>query len=407
MQLCHRLSIDNKSRRGIAVAALSLLCASGVLAEDLVVGVPLPMTGYLGPIGVDQRRGIELAAKHHPKVKGMDLKVVFEDTQTKADIALVKAQKLVFQDKAKVLAGLTASSDTLMVAGQAARLNVPLVTFYAQVNQITGAACNKMLFRTAPYDAMVIKATASLMKDRADLRAKKWFVVYHDILWGRDNKAAFAAIPGVKIVGEAGRAPGIADWASMVAQIQASGADGIYLAMGTGDEMPAFVRQAHDFGLKHVILAPVGMPDSMLQAVSAGGVGMVGAGQLASWTFESASPDLQKFNQEYFDAYKVVPGAGAIQGYIGMTWLVAGLERAKATAPSDLVEAFETTTAKTILGDLKMRKEDHQAMPNVYRTEAVKLDPAKYGAKVAWKVDKVLSWQEVGTTATETGCKGL
>ena len=406
MQVFHRV-FTSKLCQCIAGVALTFGFNSAAVAEDLVVGVLLPMTGYLGPIGVDQRRGIELAAKHHPKVKGMDLKVIFEDTQTKADIALMKAQKLVLQDKAKVLAGLTASSDTLMVAGQAARLNVPMVTFYAQVNQITGTACNKMLFRTSPYDAMVIKATASLMKDREDLRAKKWFVVYHDILWGRDNKAAFAAIPGVKIVGEAGRAPGLADWASMIAQIQASNADGIYLAMGTGDEMPAFVRQARDFGLKQVILAPVGMPDSMLQAVAEGGVGMVGAGQLATWTYESASPDLQQFNKEYFDTYKVAPGAGAIEGYIGMTWLVAGLERAKSTAANDLVEAFETTTAKTILGDLKMRKEDHQAMTNVYRTEAVKLDRPEYGAKVGWKVEKVLRWEDVGTSPTETGCKGL
>jgi len=388
-------------------AGVTLAAAFGAQAETLVVGAPLPMTGYLGPIGVDQKRGIELAVKHRPRVRGMDVKVIFEDTQTKPDIALVKAQKLVYQDKAKVIAGLTASSDTLMVAGQAARLNVPLVTFYAQVNQITGTSCNKMLFRTAPYDAMVIKATARLMQDRADLRAKKWFVVYHDILWGRDNKAAFAAIPGVKIVGEGGRAPGLADWASMVSQIQASDADGIYLAMGTGDEMPAFVRQAREFGLKHVILAPVGMPDSMLQAVGDDGQGMVGAGQLASWMYEGASPELKGFNQEYFETYKVAPGAGAIQGYIGMTWLLAGLDRAKSLSSQDLVAAFETTSVKTIIGDLKMRKEDHQGMMDIYRTEAVAVNPPRYGAKVGWKVDQVQRWADVGTTPGETGCKGL
>lgn len=391
----------------LVTISLSLMAATAATAEDLVVGVPLPMTGYLGPIGVDQRRGIELAVKHNSKVKERDLKVIFEDTQTKPDIALIKAQKLVYQDKAKVLAGLTASSDTLMVAGQATRLNVPLVTFYAQVNQITGTACNKLLFRTAPYDAMVIKATASLMRERPDLLAKKWFVVYHDILWGRDNKAQFAAIPEVKIVGEAGRAPGLADWASMVSQIQTSNADGIYLAMGTGDEMPAFVRQVRDFGLKHVILAPVGMPDSMLQAVGDGGIGMVGAGQLASWTYEAASPDLGKFNAEYFENYKVAPGAGAIQAYAGMTWLIAGLERAKSLSASDLVEAFEDTSKQTILGELRMRKQDHQGILNIYRTEAVKLDTPKYGAKVAWKVSKVLNWDEVGTAPTDAGCKGL
>ncbi|OOG51198.1 hypothetical protein B0E49_16415 [Polaromonas sp. C04] len=374
-------------------------------AEDLVIGVPLPMTGYLSSLGIDQRNGVELAVRHHPKVRGMDVKLVFEDTQTKADIALQKAQKLVFQDHAKVLTGMTASSDTLSIAGQAARLKVPMVTLFAQVNQITGAQCNKMLFRTAPYDGMATKGMALLMKDRPDLIAKKWFVVYHDILWGRDNKAQFASLPGVKIAGEAGRAPGSADWASTVAQIQASNADGIYLALATGDELPAFVRQARDSGLKQVILTPVGMPDSMLQSIGDSGQGIISAALLGSWMLEDKNADIARFNKAYFDAYKMAPGQTAMQAYAGTQWLLAALEKAKSLAPADLVASFESTSAKTIFGDLTMRKEDHQGMLGMYRAESVKLDAPKYGAKVGWKVTRALSWDEIGFSVAETGCK--
>lgn len=390
----------------IAAALMGVLAvATPAAAEDLVIGVPLPMTGYLGPLGVDQRNGVELAVKHRPQVRGMNVKVVFEDTQTKADIALQKAQKLVFEDKAKVLAGLTASSDTLSVGGQSARLNVPIVTFFAQVNQITGKQCNKLVFRTDPYDAMATKAMALLMKDRPDLVAKKWFVVYHDLLWGRDNKAQFASLPGVKIVGEAGRAPGIADWASTIAQIQASNADGIYLALATGDELPALVRQARDFGLKQTMLVPVGMPDSMLHAIGDGAPGIISAAQLGSWMSEDKNPDLEKFNKAYYEAYKMPPGQTSLQAYAGMQWVLEALEKAKSISTADIVASMESTSAKTVLGEQRIRKEDHQGTLGVYQAESVKLATPKYGAKVAWKVTRPLSWDEVGLTVAETGCK--
>jgi branched-chain amino acid transport system substrate-binding protein len=390
----------------IAAALIGMLAvATPAAAEDIVVGVPLPMTGYLGPLGVDQHNGVELAVKHRPQVRGMNVKVVFEDTQTKADIALQKAQKLVFQDKAKVLTGLTASSDTMSVAGQSSRLNVPIVTLFAQVNQITGSQCNKLVFRTAPYDAIATKAMALLMKDRPDLQAKKWFVVYHDILWGRDNKAQFAGLPGVKVVGEAGRAPGIADWASTIAQIQASNADGVYLALATGDELPALVRQARDFGLKHTMLVPVGMPDSMLNSIGDSGLGVISAAQLGSWTSEDKNPELERFNKAYFDAYKTAPGQTSLQAYAGMQWILEAINNAKSTSTADIVTSMESTSAKTVLGEMKMRKEDHQATLGVYRAESVKLATPKYGAKVAWKVTRSLTWDEVGVTVAESGCK--
>jgi hypothetical protein len=54
---------------------------------------------------------------------------------------------------------------------------------------------------------------------------------------------------------------------------------------------------------------------------------------------------------------------------------------------------------------MKMRKEDHQAMLGVYRAESVKLATPKYNAKVAWKVTRPLSWDEVGVSVVESGCK--
>src|SRR5690606_20379669 len=157
-----------------------------------------------------------------------------------------------------------------------------------------GKQCSRYLFRTNPNDAMVANANALLMKKRPDLLEKKWFVVYHDLAWGHSNKSEFAKIPGINIVGEAGVAFGTAGRASAFAEIKSSGADAIYLALAVGDDMPSFIKQARSFGLEQFMLPPLGMPDSMLQTLGDGGVGLITGGLFGSWMTEDQNAEMKR-----------------------------------------------------------------------------------------------------------------
>ena len=83
---------------GLAVAAAAFLPVSAS-AEDVVIGVIVPTTGAMAPLGSDMRNGYELAAKG-ATVKGNPVRLVVEDTVAKADQGLRKAQKLVLEDQA-------------------------------------------------------------------------------------------------------------------------------------------------------------------------------------------------------------------------------------------------------------------------------------------------------------------
>lgn len=392
----------------VAFLVLQVGVASGTArAEDLVIGVFVPTTGALAPLGIDMRNGYELAAKHVPNVKGMAVKLIVEDTQANPAVGLTKAQKLVLQDRAKVLVGGASSAVVLGINAQAQRLNVPIVTTNSQAVQTTGEQCSKYLFRTNPNDAMMANANAALMKRQPDLLKKKWFIVYHDFVWGQSNKAEFAKIPGINIVGDAGRPMGTADWSSAISQIRASGADAIYLALAVGDDMPAFIRQVRSFGLKQFMLPPLGMPDSMLQALGDDGVGLITGGLFGSWMLEDRSAEMARFVKDYHAAYRIVPGPQAIQAYAGMRLTLAALGNAKSLSTNDIIAALETATTNTIIGRLAVRKEDHQGMVSMYVAEAVKLPDAKYGAKIGWKVSEELPWDTVKVDLPKTGCKGL
>ncbi len=401
---------SGKKRAFTAVAAFAIATAAfmplAASAEDIVIGVLVPTTGALAPLGSDMRNGYELAAKG-ATVKGNPVRLVVEDTVAKADVGLRKAQKLVLEDKAKILIGGASSAVVLGIGAQAPRLNVPILSTNSQAVQTTGEQCSKYLFRTNPNDAMMAKANGILMKERPDLLEKKWFVVFHDFVWGQSNKGEFAKIPGINIVGEAGRPLGTADWSSAIAQIQSSGADAVYLALAVGDDMPAFVRQARSFGIDSFMLPPLGMPDAMLQAIGDDAVGMTAGGLFGSWMSEATNPAMKEFVAAYHAAYGVVPGPQAIQAYAGMQLTLAAMEAASSLDTDAIIAALETTAVDSILGKLQVRKEDHQGMVGTYMAEATLLPDAPYGTKIGWKVIKDLSWDDVKIELAETGCKGL
>ncbi len=400
-------ALRNASFAAAAVAAsIGLSIGSASAAQEVVLGVFVPTTGVLAPLGNDMKNGFELAAQG-ATVKGRPVKLVIEDTAANPANGLRKAQKLVLEDKATLLIGGTASSVTLGINAQAARLNVPIVTTNAQAVGITGEQCSRYLFRTVPNDAMSAKANSIMMQQRKELLDKKWFVVYHDFAYGHSNKAEFAKIPGVKIVGEAGRPVGTADWSSAISQIQASKADGVYLALAVGDDLTAFVNQARGYGIKDVMMTPVGIPDSMLQALGKNGVGMIAGGLTTSWMQEDSNPKIAELVKAYHAKYGIVPGYQAIQAYAGFQFVIAALEAANELSTEAIIKSLETVSADTVVGKIKIRKEDHQAMMGAYISEAQALPKEKYGATVGWKTLSPLTWEQTKIDLPNTGCRGL
>lgn len=395
--------------QGITAAAVGLVLAAAPLqasAEDVVLGVFLPTTGNWSSIGNDMRNGLELAAEG-AKVKGRPVRLIVEDTAANPANGLRKAQKLVIEDKAVLLIGGASSAVTLGINAQADRLKVPIITTNAQAVAVTGEQCSRYLFRTVPNDALAAKGTTVLMDRRKDLLAKNWFVVYHDFVYGISNKTEFSKVPGVKIVGEAGRPLGTADWSSAIAQIQASKADGVYLALVVGDDLTAMVNQLRAFGINHPLIVPVGIPDSMLQATGKNGVGMITGGLTASWTQEDSNPKVAEFVKAYVAKYKVAPGYQAINAYAGMQLTLAALEAASELNTDAIIKSLETTSAETVLGKLQIRKDDHQAMLGSYIAEAQELPAEKYGAKVGWKTLEPITWDQIQYAPTALGCRGL
>ncbi|MEH7282410.1 ABC transporter substrate-binding protein, partial [Bacillus toyonensis] len=87
--------------------------------KTIKVGVLASLTGPLESYGKQTVNGFELGLDYATggtgKVEGKKIKFVVEDTETKADVAVKKATKLLEEEKVDFLVGSSSSSDTLAV----------------------------------------------------------------------------------------------------------------------------------------------------------------------------------------------------------------------------------------------------------------------------------------------------
>jgi branched-chain amino acid transport system substrate-binding protein len=91
---------------GCLAIALQLGAAGAARADELIIGVIAPMTGPFAQVGKDMVNGLEM---YSDEVKGdfggAKVKYIVEDDQAKPPTGVLKAEKLIRQDKVQILLG--------------------------------------------------------------------------------------------------------------------------------------------------------------------------------------------------------------------------------------------------------------------------------------------------------------
>ena len=138
------------NKAAAAAAASAAFSPLNVLAQSqkLKVGVLLPRSGLQALIGQSCQRGAEFAPSVLKQVLGVDLEIMSADTESNADTARTRAERLI-QEGANVLVGAFDSGHTLAVAQVAEQRGVPLVVNIAAAPPITELGY-KFVFRNFP-----------------------------------------------------------------------------------------------------------------------------------------------------------------------------------------------------------------------------------------------------------------
>jgi branched-chain amino acid transport system substrate-binding protein len=351
--------------------------------EPIKIGVLASTTGALESYGKQTLRGFELGLEYATEgtmeVAGRKIEFVVEDTETKPEVAVQKATKLLEEDKVDFLVGSSSSADTLAVLPLAEEYQKIMIVEPAVADSITGSEFNKYIFRSARNSSQdAVAGAAAIAKDGVKIAT-----LAPDYSFGRDGVAAFkeaAEKLGAEIVLEEYADPAATDFTSNIQKIIDADPDYLFVVWA-GANSPW--KQISDMKLQDKgIKISTGAPDIAALATMEPLVGMEGFtvyyhdlpnNKVNDWLVEEHK---KRFNGEVPDLF--TPG-----GMSAAISIVEALKKTKGDADADkLIETMEGMSFETPKGKMTYRPEDHQALQALYAIRLEKKDGVPYPVPV-------------------------
>jgi branched-chain amino acid transport system substrate-binding protein len=356
--------------------AASLLVAPAVAAEpdSFRIGGIVSFSGAYGIIGQSMRRGVEIAVQERGgKVLGKPIEAMWEDDETKPQVAVQKATRMM-SSNVQMFFGAVISPSTLAIMKLAEQRKLPVLVTASADDRITGADKSRYAFRTSGNS---YSENMSVVQHLKAVGTKKIYGVAADYNVMRDGwslvKQQLGA-SGVEIAGEDFPPIGTGDYAVIIDKVRGSGAEAVVVVL-TGNDGVTFVKQAGSVGLndKVRIMGPNLMDELVEKAAGAAALGVQSA---IRYHFTLQNARNQRFVESYRKAFNDYPDPFAGEAYDGMAWWLDVVDKSGSWDRDKWVDAFEHSRREDSVDGLKtMQACDHQAVSPGLWAEAVKGAP--------------------------------
>jgi branched-chain amino acid transport system substrate-binding protein len=385
-----------RSRRSAAIASLGVVaalalaaCAPPGAAEPsggsgegegsgtLKVGFISPTTGNFAVAGQEMVDGWNLYwDTQGGEPGGITIETIVEDDAGNPEVSLTKARKLVEQDEVDVIVGPLIANTALAVAEYTASVGIPNLHPVAASDDLTQRNANDLTVRTG-----------SMGGSQANFAGGEWaateggadtvVTLCADYAFGWESCAGFVqgfVANGGEVVEQIWFPNTTTDFSTYVSQIQAAGADMVYVATAGGAPGPNFLNAYLGLGLDmdQLLLNCCAADQGTLRTM---GDQIVGLKSVSYWAEGRDSEVVTEFVEAYkeFSDGKV-PGAYVAGGYITASLVASVLEENGLVTGEDLVSAItEYTFEDSIFGEVSWDDYNNTVGP-VYIREVQELD---------------------------------
>ena len=365
-------------------ASVALVCAQGAYAQsgETVKLVRIdPLTGLLGPVGVNQDKSYKFFAEKFSGA-GNPAGVKFEFTTIDNKLSpteSLNALKAAIDQGARYIIQGNGSSVALALSDAVTKYNernpgkeVIYLNDSAVDPDLTNSKCSFWHFRFDADTSMKMEAMSSFMKDQKDIQ--KVYILgqnySHGVQVAKFAKETLARKrPDIQIVGEdLHPLAQVRDFAPYIAKIKASGADTV-ITGNWGSDLSLLIKAANENGYTgkfFTYYAGVTGTPSALGTNGAGRVYQIAynhynmGGQMEKWMTEFKT----KYNDDFYTG-------SVIRIY---QTLGAAMAKAKSTDPVKVALAMEGLKFTSFNGEVEMRKTDHQLQQPLYMSVWQKAD---------------------------------
>ncbi|WP_068984346.1 substrate-binding domain-containing protein [Lysinibacillus xylanilyticus] len=346
------------------------------------IGVLASLTGALESYGKQTQRGFELGIDYATggtmEVNGKKIEVVYEDTETKPEVAVQKATKLLEDDKVDFLVGSSSSGDTLAVLPLAEEYEKIMVVEPAVADSITGAEFNEYIFRTGRNSSQDAYAAAAAIAGKG----VKIATFAPDYSFGWDGVNAFkraAEKLGAEIVLEEYADPAATDFTSNLQKVIDAKPDYLFVVWA-GANSPW--NQIADLKIQEKgIKISTGAPDIIALKFMNPLIGMEG---FSVYYHTLPQNDVNKWLvEEHQKRFNEVPDLFTPGGMSAAISIVEALKKSEGDADAKkLIGIMEGMSFETPKGKMTFREEDHQALQSMYSIRLEKQEGVDYPVPV-------------------------
>ena len=306
-------------------------------AKKLKIGVIFDYTGPLAGGGSDLHAlGAKIMIDHFAKkggVEGYAIEALYADAQSKPEIAINEAVRLIEQEKVDMLLGFYSSAQCVPAAARVEQLKKFMWITTCISSAVLENRNLKYVFRVQPSgrqfglmstDFIAQNAKSKMGKEPKDLRVA---IIHEDGAYGVDvakGNVAGAKKAGFDVVLKEGYSATAPDLSALVTKLKRARPDVIFHT-GYNPDITLLLRQAREQGLKFSALvghgAGYGVYEKLKEGLGADVNYFFNTDPISIWlanqkTMDPKLPPLIKMVGDEFD--KVKPGVAIRSAHVGM-----------------------------------------------------------------------------------------
>jgi branched-chain amino acid transport system substrate-binding protein len=336
----------------MAMAATVLPSADAVAADDIKVGILLPLSGSVAPIGINNRRGHELAideinsAGGIKSLGGAKLVMVDGDTQGNPNVGIQETEKLARSGVVAIM-GAYQSGVTFPTTQIAEKLKVPYIDPVAIADSITEGRNFKYTFKVSPKASWYARDQLAFLKaigEQSGNPVKGIVLMFEDTLFGKsssDGQAKYAQEYGIEVLATIPYPKDTPDLTATISRVKSLNPDALVLVSYISDAV-LITKTMKELGANIPIVG-----------TSAGHIDpayIANLGPLAEYSFTVGewNPDLNKpgaaeINERFIKKFGIPMNGHAAETYMSTMVLREALEKAASTDRDKVRDALAQT----------------------------------------------------------------
>jgi len=338
----------------LGVAALALLAAGPLQAQDITIAVVGPMTGPNATIGEQMKRGVQAGIDEvnaRGGMQGRKLKMEVGDDACDPKQAVAVANQLVSKGVQYVV-GHACSGSSIPAAAVYGENEVFMISPASSNPTFTDEAAKKgwtTIMRTYGRDDAQGTFVGKWLAEQ--YKGKRIAVLHDKSAYGKgladEVKKAMNA-GGLREVVYESITAGEKDFSAVVTKLKQEKVDLIYLG-GYLAEAGLLIRQSREQGLNATLMTGDSMANPDFWKIA----GPSGEGTMMSFPKEPRNSPAAKDMVAKFKAQGFDPEGFTLFSTAGVQTIAAGAERAKSLKPLDISKALKTgQPVDTVLGPL-------------------------------------------------------